>query len=54
MPLSCIDLFAGAGGMSVGFQNAGFEPVAALEAVSAYAATHKRNFPKCQTIIAQA
>lgn len=42
-----VDLFAGAGGMSLGFEQAGFDVVAAVELDPIHAATHKFNFPKC-------
>jgi len=45
-----IDLFCGAGGMSLGFEQAGFEIVAAVDASPIHIDTHKRNFPKCKTI----
>ncbi|HVZ18324.1 MAG TPA: DNA cytosine methyltransferase [Terriglobales bacterium] len=45
-----IDLFAGAGGMSLGFEQAGFDVVAAVEIDPIHAATHKFNFPKCAVI----
>ena len=41
-----IDLFAGAGGMSLGFEQAGFEVVAAVEIDPVHCAVHKYNFPK--------
>jgi len=40
-----IDLFAGAGGMSLGFEQAGFDIVAAVEIDPIHAATHHFNFP---------
>ncbi len=40
-----IDLFAGAGGMSLGFDQAGFDVVAALDADPLHCATHEYNFP---------
>ncbi len=40
-----IDLFSGAGGMSLGFEQAGFDVVAAVEKDPIHAATHKFNFP---------
>lgn len=45
-----IDLFSGAGGMSLGFEQAGFEPVAAVEIDPIHAAAHEFNFPNCTTI----
>ena len=45
-----IDLFAGAGGMSLGFEQAGFDVVAAVEIDPIHAAAHKFNFPDCKVI----
>jgi DNA (cytosine-5)-methyltransferase 1 len=45
-----IDLFAGAGGMSLGFEQAGFDVVAAVEIDPVHCATHKFNFPNCTVI----
>ena len=45
-----IDLFAGAGGMSLGFEQAGFDVVAALETDAAHAAAHRFNFPWCEVV----
>ncbi|MGO4638440.1 DNA cytosine methyltransferase [Mesorhizobium sp. 2RAF45] len=45
-----IDLFAGAGGMSLGFEQAGFDVVAAVEIDPIHAAIHKFNFPHCTVI----
>ncbi len=45
-----IDLFAGAGGMSLGFEQAGFEIAAAVDYDPIHCATHEFNFPDCKTI----
>ena len=42
--LTFIDLFAGAGGMTLGFRMAGFEPVLAVEREADFAATYAENF----------
>lgn len=45
-----IDLFSGAGGLSLGFEQAGFDVAAAVEIDPIHAAVHKYNFPKCKVI----
>ncbi len=45
MRFSTLDLFAGAGGLSQGFKQAGFDLVGAVELVEVAAQTHARNFP---------
>ena len=45
-----VDLFAGAGGLSLGFEQAGFTVAAAVEYDPIHAATHEYNFPNCGTI----
>lgn len=42
-----VDLFAGAGGLSLGFEQAGFDVLAAIEIDPIHAATHHYNFPDC-------
>ncbi len=44
----CIDLFCGAGGMSLGFEEAGFDVVAGVEIDPVHANVHSYNFPDCQ------
>lgn len=50
-PIS-IDLFAGAGGLSLGFEQAGFDVVAAVEIDPIHCAVHEYNFPNSATICA--
>lgn len=46
-----IDLFCGAGGLSLGFDNAGFENVFSVEFNPDFAKTYKRNFPAHNLIV---
>jgi DNA (cytosine-5)-methyltransferase 1 len=45
-----IDLFSGAGGISLGFEQAGFDVAAAVEVDPVHAAIHKFNFPECAVL----
>ncbi|MGB9197936.1 MAG: DNA cytosine methyltransferase [Terriglobales bacterium] len=45
-----VDLFAGAGGLSLGFQQAGFDVRAAVEYDPIHCAVHEFNFPNCAAI----
>lgn len=45
-----VDLFAGAGGLSLGFEQAGFDVVAAVEVDPIHACVHKFNFPDCAVV----
>lgn len=45
-----IDLFSGAGGLSLGFEQAGFDVVAAVEIDPIHAAVHEYNFPRCKVL----
>ncbi len=47
---TAVDLFAGAGGMTLGFEQAGFDVVAAVEHDPVHAATHAFNFPQCEIL----
>jgi DNA (cytosine-5)-methyltransferase 1 len=49
-----VDLFAGAGGLSLGFEQAGFDVAAAVEIDPIHCAVHEFNFPRCATICADA
>jgi DNA (cytosine-5)-methyltransferase 1 len=47
-----IDLFCGAGGMSLGFEQAGFDIVLGVDRDPYHCAAHERNFPYGQTLCA--
>lgn len=47
-----VDLFAGAGGLSLGFEQAGFDVGAAVELDPIHAAAHEFNFPYSTTVCA--
>ena len=49
-----LDVFAGVGGLGLGFEQAGFDVVAAIEIDPVHAATHAFNFPHCRTLCADA
>jgi len=44
--LTCVDLFCGAGGITVGFKNAGIRPLVSSDINDAAAKTHQYNFPE--------
>ncbi|MBI4492589.1 MAG: DNA cytosine methyltransferase [Chloroflexi bacterium] len=43
LPLTCLDLFCGAGGLSLGFTRAGFQIVCAIDSSSPAVLTHRAN-----------
>ena len=45
-----VDVFAGAGGMSLGFEQAGFDVKVAVELDPVHAAIHQLNFPRCKVL----
>lgn len=45
-PLTCIDLFCGCGGFSLGMQRAGYRVLAAIDFNEEAVATFKANFPE--------
>lgn len=47
-----IDLFSGAGGLSLGLEQAGFDVLAAVEYDPVHAATHEFNFPRTEVLCA--
>lgn len=47
-----VDLFSGAGGLSLGFEQAGFDVAAAVEYDPVHAAVHEYNFPHSVTVCA--
>ena len=49
-----LDVFAGVGGLSLGFEQAGFDVAAAIEIDPVHAATHEYNFPQCRMHCADA
>ncbi len=50
MGLTSIDLFCGAGGLSLGLERAGFEPVLGLDINGDACATYQRAFPKAKVL----
>lgn len=51
-PAVAIELFSGAGGMSLGFEAAGFDVLVAVDNNPIHVATHEWNFPYTQSLCA--
>ena len=49
-PLTYIDLFSGAGGLSLGFEQAGFQQLLSVEMEPDYCQTYRTNFPRHQLL----
>ncbi|WP_127403016.1 DNA cytosine methyltransferase [Neisseria meningitidis] len=49
-PLTYIDLFSGAGGLSLGFEQAGFQQLLSVEMESDHCQTYRTNFPHHQLL----
>jgi len=49
--VAVVDLFSGPGGLSLGFKNAGFKIVAAVERDKSAAETYRRNFPSAHLFV---
>jgi DNA (cytosine-5)-methyltransferase 1 len=49
---TAVDLFSGAGGLSLGFEQAGFDVVASVEYDPVHAAVHEFNFPLTEVLCA--
>lgn len=45
-----VDVFSGVGGLSLGFEQAGFDVVAAVEYDPVHAIAHRFNFPDCEVL----
>ena len=48
--LTCVDLFCGCGGLSLGFQSAGFNIIAGIDSWKDALVTHEKNMPQAITI----
>jgi DNA (cytosine-5)-methyltransferase 1 len=44
-----VDLFCGVGGMTLGFEEAGFDVLAAVDVEPIHVETYRKNFPNCST-----
>jgi DNA (cytosine-5)-methyltransferase 1 len=50
--LTAVELFCGAGGMALGFEQAGFDVLAAVDLDPVHLCAHERNFPLCEPVCA--
>lgn len=48
--LKFIDLFSGCGGVSQGYVDCGFKPIASVDFLHSACETHRRNIPQCEVV----
>lgn len=48
--LTAVELFCGAGGMALGFEQAGFDVLAAIDLDPVHLSAHERTFPLCEPV----
>lgn len=51
MAYKYIDLFCGAGGLTLGFEQAGFENIFSVDSNAGFAKTYQRNFPRHKLVV---
>ena len=48
--LTFVDLFSGCGGVSQGYVDCGFKPIASVDFLHSACETHRRNIPECEVV----